>query len=86
MLFREKYPALLRRGDRGKYHDITQAPLQYGGQRVAEGVDGIELLEAYERGDIYINSDGIKYHISFYVDDIRTSFLSLCIRRGGMGP
>merc|ERR1719215_856486 len=56
-LVRELYPTLLKKGDRGKLHDPTSQPLEYGQQRVADGVEGADLLEAYERGDIYMNSD-----------------------------
>lgn len=49
---------LLRKSDRGKRHDASSLPLDYGVVKVAEGVDGAELLEAYERGDIQIDSDG----------------------------
>ena len=53
---------LLRKGDRGKRHDIHNLPLDYGVVQVSEGVDGAELLEAYERGDIAIDSDGTTYY------------------------
>ena len=56
-LVRELYPALLRKGDRGKFHNIKSVPKDYGELNVSTGVEGIHLLEAYERGDIYINSD-----------------------------
>jgi hypothetical protein len=56
-LVRELYPALLRKGDRGKFHNIKSVPKDYGDMTVSTGVEGIHLLEAYERGDIYINSD-----------------------------
>ena len=52
------YPVLLRKGDRGKHHDPTSRPADYGEERVAEGVQGVELLEAYERGDVYIDDEG----------------------------
>ncbi len=52
------YPELLRKGDRGKHHDPNSRPANYGEQRVAEGVAGVELLEAFERGDIYIGEEG----------------------------
>jgi hypothetical protein len=55
---RELYPALLKRGDRGKHHNPNAVPAEYGQTRVAEGVEGAELLEAYENGEIEINSDG----------------------------
>jgi hypothetical protein len=31
-VIRELYPSLLRKGDRGKFHDITNVPGQYGEQ------------------------------------------------------
>jgi len=49
----------LRKNDRGKYHNAQATPLEYGDQRVADGVDGVELLEAYERGEIRIDEDGV---------------------------
>jgi hypothetical protein len=33
-------------------------PAAYGETTAAVGVDGIELLSAYERGDIFIAGDG----------------------------
>ena len=57
-LVRELYPALLRQKDRGKSHDIASRPADYGAIHVASGVEGTELLEAYERGDILIDEDG----------------------------
>ena len=49
---------MLKRGDRGKRHNINAQPAEYGQTRVSEGVEGAELLEAYENGEIGINSDG----------------------------
>ena len=63
MLYMELHPALLKRSDRGKFYDPTVAPAAYGEDRVFEGVEGIELLEAYERGDIRIDSDGELIHL-----------------------
>ena len=62
------YPTLLRKTDRGKLHNPSALPAEYGKQKVSEAVDGVELLEAYEKGDIVINSDGnfIKYCYSRY--------------------
>lgn len=56
-LVRELYPALLRKGDRGKFHNLAHIPSNYGDHKAAEGVQGIELLEAFERGEIRIDSD-----------------------------
>jgi len=56
-LVRELYPALLRKSDRGKHHNPTAQPADYGQQYVANGVEGVELLEAYERGDIKMGDD-----------------------------
>lgn len=55
---RELYPALLRKSDRGKHHNPVAVPTEYGQQEVADAVEGVDLLEAYEKGDIAINSDG----------------------------
>lgn len=63
---RELYPSLLKKGDRGKHHNPNAQPFEYGQRPVADGVEGVELLEAYERGDIAINSDGKKYSYSYY--------------------
>jgi hypothetical protein len=49
----------LRSKDRGKSHNINAVPAEYGAVTVRTGVDGAELLEAYERGDIVIDGDGI---------------------------
>lgn len=56
-LVRDLYPALLKKADRGKFHDASHIPEEYGRVAVADGVEGVELLEAYERGDIKINQD-----------------------------
>jgi hypothetical protein len=68
--YRELYPALLRKSDRGKHHNPNALPANYGQQHVASGVEGVELLEAYERGDIKMNSDGehSTAHTSFICD------------------
>ncbi len=50
---------MLRKGDRGKFHDLTSVPRQYGEQRVSEGVEGADLLEAYERGEIIVDDDDV---------------------------
>lgn len=55
---RDLYPTLLRKTDRGKLHNPKALPAEYGKQKVPEAVDGVDLLEAYEKGDIAINSDG----------------------------
>ena len=55
---RELYPSLLKKGDRGKHHNPAAQPAAYGQKRVADAVEGVELLEAYEKGEIQINSDG----------------------------
>lgn len=44
-LFREVYPALLPKKERGKDHNIKAQPLQYGQVNVPDSVEGIELLE-----------------------------------------
>ena len=57
-LVRELYPALLRKGDRGKFHNISSVPRDYGVEKVSAGVEGADLLEAYERGDIEEDEEG----------------------------
>jgi protein SDA1 len=48
---REYCPMVLRRKDRGKNANDVR-PLAFGEVRVSERVDGAELLEAYERGEL----------------------------------
>ena len=55
---REMYPTLLRKADRGKFHDESHISAEYGHVRVADGVEGVELLEAFEKGEIKIGEDG----------------------------
>lgn len=57
-LVRELYPALLRQKDRGKSHNMNAVPADYGALNVRTGIEGAELLEAYERGDIVLDGDG----------------------------
>ena len=46
---REVYPSLLRKKDRGKFHDISAKPMLYGEVKVLEGVEGAELLTMENR-------------------------------------
>lgn len=60
-LIRDIHPALLKRKDRGKTHDETARPKQFGELVAAEGVDGAQLLEEAEaagRFDGEENGDG----------------------------
>ncbi|RQM10154.1 hypothetical protein B5M09_010928 [Aphanomyces astaci] len=60
-LIREIHPSLLKRKDRGKFHDETARPKAFGELRASEGVDGAELLmeaEAAGRFDYEDNEDG----------------------------
>jgi len=57
-LVREIYPTLLRKADRGKHHNPKSLPAAYGAEKVSEGVAGADLLEAYERGDVFLDEDG----------------------------
>ena len=68
-LVRELYPTLLKKGDRGKFHDVTSVPVQYGDQRVSDGVEGAELLEAYERGDIIVDDDDVVWKSDLLPND-----------------
>jgi len=52
-LVREHYPALLQKKDRGRGAAASKkAPAKFGASAAATGVDGEELLRAYERGDL----------------------------------
>jgi hypothetical protein len=74
-IYRELYPTLLKKGDRGKFHDVTNVPNQYGDQYVADGVAGAELLDAYERGEIEMGSDGKFQHMYVHIH------ICICIYR-----
>eukprot|EP00771_Trimastix_marina_P004166 gnl/Trimastix_PCT/907.p1 GENE.gnl/Trimastix_PCT/907~~gnl/Trimastix_PCT/907.p1 ORF type:complete len:729 (+),score=266.19 gnl/Trimastix_PCT/907:35-2221(+) len=51
-LFRAVNPHLLPRKERGKYTDMSVAPLAYGQQHVATGVEGVELLAQNEGAEL----------------------------------
>ena len=51
-LVRECHPTLLRGKDRGKGHDKGAEPMAYGATEVFSSVEGAELLDAYERGEL----------------------------------
>lgn len=57
-LVRELHPALLKRRDRGKGHNIENKPSSYGSLKASEIIPGTELLEAYERGEITLEDEG----------------------------
>ncbi|KAH9113702.1 hypothetical protein AeMF1_012141 [Aphanomyces euteiches] len=60
-LIREVHPSLLKRKDRGKFHNETARPKAFGELRALEGVEGAELLmqaEAAGRFDGEDNQDG----------------------------
>lgn len=59
MYTREQYPALLKKTNRGKFHDLSSVPSKYGAVAARTGVAGIELLEAYEKGEILLDDDGM---------------------------
>lgn len=61
---RELCPSLLKKSDRGKFYDPTAMPCAYGTEEVHDGVEGVELLEMYERGEITIDSDGKLFMIN----------------------
>ena len=54
--FRDLYPKLLKKHDRGRNHNPNSVPNQYGDAKVFGGVEGAELLEAYERGEIILDN------------------------------
>lgn len=60
-LIRETHPTLLKRKERGKFHNEAAKPKQFGELVAAEGVDGADLLaeaEAAGRFDGEDNKDG----------------------------
>ncbi|KAG6610299.1 SDA1 family protein [Phytophthora cinnamomi] len=60
-LIRDIHPVLLKRKDRGKFHDAAAKPHRFGELVASEGVDGAELLaeaEAAGRFDGEDNKDG----------------------------
>ena len=57
-IVREFYPTLLHKSKRGKYYNVNNFPTRYGDVIVKKHVDGVELLEAYERGDIVVDEEG----------------------------
>jgi protein SDA1 len=60
-LIRETHPTLLKRKERGKFHNESAKPKQFGELVAAEGVDGADLLaeaEAAGRFDGEDNKDG----------------------------
>lgn len=54
---RDAYPSLLTKSMRGKYHNLAATPKRYGEAIIADHVDGVDLLEAYEKGEIAINEN-----------------------------
>eukprot|EP01035_Chromulina_nebulosa_P018746 gene18746-24511_t len=58
-LVRDTYPSLLLKSDRGKNYDPSKKPNEYGDVDVQDGVDGADLLESYEKGEITITDDGL---------------------------
>ena len=61
-LVRDLYPTLLHKSHRGKFYNVNSFPSQYGEVAAKEGVEGAHLLDAYERGDIEVDSDGEVYY------------------------
>lgn len=56
-LFRKVNPLMLRKRDRGRDADLTVTGPQFGRGDVDEGIDGLELLQAYKEGKLKINLD-----------------------------
>jgi hypothetical protein len=55
---RETYPLLLQKGNRGKFHNIKSVPAKFGEVKASSGVAGIELLDAFEKGEIVLDENG----------------------------
>uniref|UniRef100_A0A7S3LJ65 Protein SDA1 n=1 Tax=Aplanochytrium stocchinoi TaxID=215587 RepID=A0A7S3LJ65_9STRA len=57
---RETNPTILARKERGKFHNESAKPLEYGQAKVFDGVEGAELLAVYEaakeKDDIEVGS------------------------------
>jgi hypothetical protein len=49
----------LKKANRGKFHNLASIPSKFGELKASSGVAGIELLDAYEKGDIRLTEDGI---------------------------
>lgn len=56
---RDTFPSLLKKSDRGKFHDLSTAPKTYGDENVYDAVDGIDLLEKYEKGLIRVTNGSL---------------------------
>lgn len=56
-LFRRVSPMMLKKKDRGRGTDLSKTIPQYGHQEIPDGIDGIELLQAFREGKIDINLD-----------------------------
>jgi len=54
---RETNPTILARKERGKFHDATAKPLEYGQVKVLDGVEGAELLKNEAENNPEENSD-----------------------------
>ena len=69
-LVRDLYPTLLHKSHRGKFYNVNSFPAQYGEVSTKEGVEGAHLLDAYERGDIEVDSDGEVYYKEDRLKDV----------------
>jgi hypothetical protein len=69
-LVRDIYPTLLHKSHRGKFYNVNSFPAQYGEFAAKEGVEGAYLLDAYERGDIEVDSDGEVYYKEDRLKDV----------------
>jgi hypothetical protein len=56
--FREQYPALLKKVNRGKFHNLSSVPNRFGELKANTAVAGVELLDAYEKGELILTEDG----------------------------
>jgi protein SDA1 len=56
-LFRRVNPNMLRKRDRGRDVDLTNQGPVYGEGHVDEGIEGLELLQAYKEGKLKIDLD-----------------------------
>ena len=72
---REQHPTLLKKANRGKFYDITSVPSKYGEVVARSGVAGIELLDAYEKGELELDENG---KFSSYLHNLLFSISCFC--------
>ncbi|KAF4315694.1 hypothetical protein BBO99_00008562 [Phytophthora kernoviae] len=88
-LIRDIHPSLLKRKDRGKFHNDTAKPHRFGELVASEGVDGADLLaeaEAAGRFDGEENQDGWEVASESEEDESDDEWVELSSDEEGEGP